>query len=75
MGNGGKVAQFGAESAGRATGEFVAEMRELVGSERYGINVGAARVGIFAVAGMRIVGEIHERGPEAGGTAQSAGDG
>jgi hypothetical protein len=66
--------EFGAEGAGGVAGGFSSEARDLVGAERDGVKVAAARVGIFAVARVGFLGEIHQDLPEAGFVAQDAGD-
>jgi len=66
--------EFGAEGPGGVTRGFVSQARDLVGVERDGVEVAAARVGIFAVTRMGFCGEIHQPLPEGGRVAQGACD-
>ncbi len=76
LGDGRRLEEFGAEGAGGVAGGFVCEARDLGGGEGDGVEVGAAGVGIFAIAGLGLglVGEIHQSLPEVGFVAEGTGD-
>ena len=76
LGDGGGLEDFGAECAGGVARGFLGEMRDLLRGEGDGVEVGAAGVGIFAVAraGLGCFGEIHQDLPEGRFVAQGAGD-
>ena len=76
MGDGGGLEDFGAECAGGVARGFLGKMCDLGRGEDDGVQVGAAGVGIFAVAraGLGCFGEIHQDLPESGFVAQGAGE-
>jgi hypothetical protein len=69
-----RLKQLGTEGAGGVASGFLGEAGDLLCGERDGVEVGAASVGIFAVARAGFFGEIHEDLPEAWLAAEGARD-